>query len=142
MRRKLRLILSELQQMIVNFSYCYENHIEPWCDRTQPPLSKLGHKITSIQRMLHHFTTVIYTKSTLNPHPVPTPPHPTQIDKLLDRLILYNCLESLTDIKHPFFTSQVGRYYYFLIIYNNFNPFKEIMKWSDCRMGLVKVDCR
>ncbi|KAF6023412.1 HAUS7 [Bugula neritina] len=57
--RRFKLILSELQQMMVNFNYCYENHIQPWCNREAPVLSKLGDKIVSVQRILNNFTTVV-----------------------------------------------------------------------------------
>ncbi|XP_067929854.1 HAUS augmin-like complex subunit 7 [Watersipora subatra] len=57
--RKLRLILSELQQMIVNCCYCYESHIQPWCSRSSPSLSALGDRIHSVQRLLNSFTTVL-----------------------------------------------------------------------------------
>jgi HAUS augmin-like complex subunit 7 len=35
-------VLTELTQLVTNFSYCYENEMSLWCNKSPPILSDLG----------------------------------------------------------------------------------------------------
>ncbi|KAK7102248.1 HAUS augmin-like complex subunit 7 [Littorina saxatilis] len=49
----LALVLGELSQLVLSFTYCFENEMQPWCDKSMPVLSQLGPAF----KRVHHLTT-------------------------------------------------------------------------------------
>ena len=54
----MRLVLSELSQLVVGFSYCFENEMRPWCNKTAPQLTELGPAVKRVHSLLQQFTKV------------------------------------------------------------------------------------
>ncbi|CAH1782612.1 unnamed protein product [Owenia fusiformis] len=55
----LRIVLSELSQLVTSFSYCYENEMKQWCNKTPPNLSQLGPAFKRVHSMLQKFTALL-----------------------------------------------------------------------------------
>ena len=56
--RTLKLVLSELSQLVLGFSYCFENEMRAWCNKRQPQLTDLGSAFKRVHNMLQQFTAV------------------------------------------------------------------------------------
>jgi HAUS augmin-like complex subunit 7 len=54
----LELVVGELCQLAVNFTYCFENEFQPWCDKSPPMLSQLGPAVKRVHSLLQHFAQV------------------------------------------------------------------------------------
>ena len=57
-QRTLKLVLSELSQLVVGFSYCFENEMRQWCNKTPPTLTELGPAFKRTHTLLQQFITV------------------------------------------------------------------------------------
>ncbi|XP_067684101.1 HAUS augmin-like complex subunit 7 [Haliotis asinina] len=55
MSRTLTVVLSELSQLMVSFTYCYENEMRHWCNKTPPSLTGLGKAFKRVHTILHQF---------------------------------------------------------------------------------------
>ena len=58
LKSKLRLILSELSQLITTFSYCFENELVAWCNKPTPILNDFGPAFKKVYILLQQFTKV------------------------------------------------------------------------------------
>ncbi|KAK2194237.1 hypothetical protein NP493_1g04033 [Ridgeia piscesae] len=56
LKSKLRLVLSELSQLITSFSYCFENELVAWCNKPSPVLNDLGPAFKKVHILLQQFT--------------------------------------------------------------------------------------
>lgn len=56
--RTLQLVLTELTQLVTNFSYCYENEMCLWCNKSPPILSDLGTAFKRVHNLLQQFVSV------------------------------------------------------------------------------------
>ncbi|XP_013410203.1 uncharacterized protein LOC106173581 [Lingula anatina] len=63
--RTLRLVLSELSQLVVGFSYVFENEMRQWCNKTPPSLTELGPAFKRVHTMLQQFTALLQGLSTI-----------------------------------------------------------------------------
>ena len=54
----LRLVLTELQQLITGFGHCYELEVRPWCNKVRPHLTQLGASFQRVHGLLQGFTQV------------------------------------------------------------------------------------
>ncbi|XP_035676343.1 HAUS augmin-like complex subunit 7 [Branchiostoma floridae] len=61
----LGLVLSELEQLLTGFSYCYEQELRSWCNRTPPTLSELGPAFKRVHSLLTNFTQLLTSLDTL-----------------------------------------------------------------------------
>ncbi|XP_046335158.2 uncharacterized protein LOC124117372 [Haliotis rufescens] len=55
MSRTLTVVLSELSQLTVSFTYCYENEMRHWCNKSPPSLTGLGKAFKRVHTILHQF---------------------------------------------------------------------------------------
>ncbi|WAR25294.1 HAUS7-like protein [Mya arenaria] len=53
--RTVSLVLSELFQLITGFTYCYENEMRQWCNKSPPKLTQLGAAFKRVHRLLQQF---------------------------------------------------------------------------------------
>ncbi|ESO89865.1 hypothetical protein LOTGIDRAFT_234008 [Lottia gigantea] len=53
--RTLQVVLSELSQLVVSFTYCYENEMRLWCNKTPPVLTDLGLAFKRVYNVLEQF---------------------------------------------------------------------------------------
>ncbi|XP_050414177.2 HAUS augmin-like complex subunit 7 [Patella vulgata] len=53
--RTMQVVLSELSQLVVSFSYCYENEMRVWCNKTPPVLTDLGIAFKRVYNVLKIF---------------------------------------------------------------------------------------
>ncbi|XP_064633205.1 HAUS augmin-like complex subunit 7 isoform X2 [Lineus longissimus] len=65
MGRTLKLLLSELSQLVTGFSYCFENEMHHWCNKSAPQLSQLGPAFKRVCGLLQIFTSVLQSLSTV-----------------------------------------------------------------------------
>ena len=56
--KTLRLVLSELSQLVTGFSYCFENEMRPWCNKPPPSFNQLGPAFKRVHTMLQQFSMV------------------------------------------------------------------------------------
>ncbi|KAI0222381.1 hypothetical protein LSAT2_026392 [Lamellibrachia satsuma] len=56
LKSKLRLVLTELSQLITSFSYCFENELVAWCNKPTPVLNDLGPAFKKVYILLQQFT--------------------------------------------------------------------------------------
>ena len=54
----LRLVLSELSQLVTGFSYCFESEMRPWCNKQRPTFNQLGPAFKRVHTMLLQFSGV------------------------------------------------------------------------------------
>ncbi|XP_033744665.1 uncharacterized protein LOC117330479 [Pecten maximus] len=57
--KTMQLVLSELSQLEVGFSYCYENEMCHWCNRTPPTLNQLGPAFKRVHTLLQQFVNLL-----------------------------------------------------------------------------------
>ncbi|XP_069141525.1 HAUS augmin-like complex subunit 7 [Argopecten irradians] len=57
--KTMQLVLSELSQLEVGFSYCYENEMCHWCNRTPPTLNQLGPAFKRVHTLLLQFVNLL-----------------------------------------------------------------------------------
>ncbi|XP_071805921.1 HAUS augmin-like complex subunit 7 isoform X1 [Asterias amurensis] len=55
----LKLVLSELAQLVTSFSYCFESEMRQWCNKTPPKLAGLGPAIKRVHSLQAQFSTVM-----------------------------------------------------------------------------------
>ncbi|XP_065938725.1 HAUS augmin-like complex subunit 7 [Magallana gigas] len=53
--KTMSLVLSELSQLVVGFTYCYENEMSHWCNKTPPILNELGPAFKRVYNLLQTF---------------------------------------------------------------------------------------
>jgi len=56
--RTVSLVLSELSQLMTGFTYCYENEMRHWCNKSPPTLTQLGPAFKRVHRLLQQFVHV------------------------------------------------------------------------------------
>lgn len=56
--KTMSLVLSELSQLVVGFTYCYENEMSHWCNKTPPILNELGPAFKRVYNLLQTFIKV------------------------------------------------------------------------------------
>ena len=54
----LKLVLSELAQLVTSFSYCFENEVRQWCNKAPPTLTQLGPAFKRVESQLQQFNMV------------------------------------------------------------------------------------
>lgn len=57
--RTISLVLSELSQLVTGFTYCYENEMRHWCNKSPPALTQLGPAFKRVHRLLQQFVQVL-----------------------------------------------------------------------------------
>ncbi|OWF41560.1 HAUS augmin-like complex subunit 7 [Mizuhopecten yessoensis] len=57
--KTMQLVLSELSQLEVGFSYCYENEMCHWCNKTPPTLNQLGPAFKRVHTLLQQFVNLL-----------------------------------------------------------------------------------
>ena len=57
--KTMSLVLSELHQLVTSFSYCYENEMYHWCNKTAPDLSQLGPTFKRVHTLLQQFVNLL-----------------------------------------------------------------------------------
>lgn len=57
--RTMQLVLTELTQLVTNFSYCYENEMSLWCNKSPPILSELGTAFKRVHNLLQQFVSLL-----------------------------------------------------------------------------------
>ncbi|XP_072026634.1 HAUS augmin-like complex subunit 7 [Amphiura filiformis] len=55
----MKLVLSEMAQLVTSFSYCFENEIRQWCNKTPPTLTQLGPAFNRVDSQLQQFNMLI-----------------------------------------------------------------------------------
>ena len=55
----MRVGLTELQQLMRSFSYCYQTQLRAWCNKQQPQLSQLGADFKRVHGELKDFTELL-----------------------------------------------------------------------------------
>jgi len=60
MKQTARLALSEFDQLVTSFSYCYDNELRPWCGSATTPAihSALGPTLKHVHTPLQQFVSV------------------------------------------------------------------------------------
>ena len=58
--RTLQIRLSDMSQLIVSFSYCFENEMRHWCNKTPPVLTDLGVAFKRVYNLLQQFVAVCF----------------------------------------------------------------------------------
>ena len=56
--RTLKLVLSELSQLIVSFSHCFDSEMKQWCHKVPPKLTQLGPAVKRVHTLLQQFSMV------------------------------------------------------------------------------------
>lgn len=56
--KTMSLVLSELSQLVVGFTYCYENEMSHWCNKSPPILNELGPAFKRVYNSLQSFVKV------------------------------------------------------------------------------------
>ena len=56
--QSLSLVLNELSQLVLNFTYCFENEMLPWCDKSPPSFSQLGPSFKRVHTLTLQFSQV------------------------------------------------------------------------------------
>jgi hypothetical protein len=56
--KTMSLVLSELSQLVVGFTYCYENEMSHWCNKSPPVLNELGPAFKRVYSLLQSFVKV------------------------------------------------------------------------------------
>lgn len=57
----LDIVLRELCQLVLSFTYCYENEMQPWCHQSQPDFLQLGPAFKRVYNLLQQFAQVIHS---------------------------------------------------------------------------------
>lgn len=57
--RTVSLVLSELSQLVTGFTYCYENEMSHWCNKSPPNLTQLGPAFKRVHKLLQQFIQVV-----------------------------------------------------------------------------------
>ena len=57
--KTMSLVLCELSQLVVGFTYCYENEMSHWCNKSPPVLNELGPAFKRVYNLLQTFVKVI-----------------------------------------------------------------------------------
>ena len=52
----LELILGELSQLVLSFTYCFENDMLPWCNKAPPSISGLGPAFRRVHTLTADFS--------------------------------------------------------------------------------------
>ncbi|XP_038054344.1 HAUS augmin-like complex subunit 7 [Patiria miniata] len=55
----LKLVLSELAQLVTSFSYCFESEMRQWCNKTPPQLTDLGPAVKRVHSLLQQFSVLL-----------------------------------------------------------------------------------
>ncbi|KAL8608818.1 hypothetical protein ACOMHN_051423 [Nucella lapillus] len=58
-RESLQLILGELSQLVLSFTYCYQNEMQPWCNKTPPHFSQLGPAFKRVHALTQRFVQML-----------------------------------------------------------------------------------
>ncbi|KAL4225877.1 HAUS augmin-like complex subunit 7 [Mactra antiquata] len=58
--RTISLVLSELSQLVTGFTYCYENEMSHWCNKSPPKLTQLGPAFKRVHRLLQQFVQLLH----------------------------------------------------------------------------------
>ncbi|XP_062583086.1 uncharacterized protein LOC134244853 [Saccostrea cucullata] len=53
------LVLCELSQLVTGFTYCYENEMSHWCNKSPPVLNELGPAFKRVYNLLQSFVKLI-----------------------------------------------------------------------------------
>ncbi|XP_033114702.1 HAUS augmin-like complex subunit 7 [Anneissia japonica] len=61
----MKLILSELAQLITSFSYSFENEMRQWCNKTPPKLTQLGPTFKAVHSSLQQFSMILQGLATV-----------------------------------------------------------------------------
>ena len=56
--QSLDLVLGELSQLVLSFTYCFENEMLPWCDKSPPSFSQLGPAFKRVHTLTLQFSKV------------------------------------------------------------------------------------
>ncbi|XP_056001071.1 uncharacterized protein LOC125655001 isoform X1 [Ostrea edulis] len=57
--KTMSLVLSELSQLVVGFTYCYENEMSHWCNKSPPILNELGPAFKRVYNSLQSFVKLL-----------------------------------------------------------------------------------
>ncbi|XP_045166766.2 uncharacterized protein LOC123530121 isoform X2 [Mercenaria mercenaria] len=57
--RTISLVLSELSQLVTGFTFCYENEMKHWCNKSPPNLTQLGPAFKRVHRLLQQFVQLL-----------------------------------------------------------------------------------
>lgn len=63
--RTMQLVLSELSQLVVGFSYSYESEMSHWCNKTPPSLTQLGPVFKRVHNLLQQFVNLLNSYRTI-----------------------------------------------------------------------------
>lgn len=63
--RLMSLVLSELSQLITGFTFCYENEMHHWCNKSPPALTQLGPTFKRVHRLLQQFIELFKSLKTI-----------------------------------------------------------------------------
>ena len=63
--KTISLVLSELAQLVTGLTYCFENEMKHWCNRSPPALTQLGPAFKRVHRLLQQFVQVIMSTNLL-----------------------------------------------------------------------------
>ncbi|XP_071961083.1 HAUS augmin-like complex subunit 7 [Antedon mediterranea] len=61
----MKLILSELAQLITSFSYSFENEMRQWCNKAPPKLTQLGPTFKDVHSSLQQFSVILQGLATV-----------------------------------------------------------------------------
>ncbi|XP_060582550.1 HAUS augmin-like complex subunit 7 [Ruditapes philippinarum] len=57
--KTISLVVSELSQLVTGFTYCYENEMKHWCNKSPPNLTQLGPAFKRVHRLLQQFVQLL-----------------------------------------------------------------------------------
>nr|XP_022300647.1 HAUS augmin-like complex subunit 7 [Crassostrea virginica] len=57
--KTMSLVLCELSQLVVGFTYCYENEMSHWCNKSPPVLNELGPAFKRVYNLLQTFVKLL-----------------------------------------------------------------------------------
>ncbi|XP_076448582.1 uncharacterized protein LOC143285220 [Babylonia areolata] len=57
--QSLQLVMGEVSQLVLSFTYCYENEMLPWCRREPPHLSQLGPLLRRVHALTQQFAQML-----------------------------------------------------------------------------------
>ncbi|XP_061187859.1 HAUS augmin-like complex subunit 7 [Saccostrea echinata] len=57
--KTMSLVLSELSQLVTGFTYCYENEMSHWCNKSPPVLNELGPAFKRVYNLLQTFVKLL-----------------------------------------------------------------------------------
>ncbi|XP_071479115.1 HAUS augmin-like complex subunit 7 [Diadema antillarum] len=58
-RQTMKLILTELVQLVTNFTFSFESEMRQWCDKAPPRLTQLGPAVKRVHTLLQQFTSLL-----------------------------------------------------------------------------------